>query len=125
RSWWENAHYERVEGEELPAPTVWLPRSKPIWLTEIGCPAVDKGANAPNVFPDPKSSSAALPPFSSGGRDDLIQRRTLQAVMDVYGSDAAANPVSPVYDATMVDPERTALWTWDARPYPAFPLAET
>ena len=125
RSWWDNAHYERAGGAELPAPTSWVPQSKPIWLTEIGCPAVDKGSNAPNVFPDPKSSTAVLPPFSSGDRDDLIQRRTLQAVMDVYGSEAATNPASSIYDAPMVDPERTALWTWDARPYPAFPLAET
>ena len=33
-------------------------RSKPIWFTEIGCPAVDKGANQPNVFVDPKSSES-------------------------------------------------------------------
>lgn len=124
RSWWENAHYERTGGEELPGATAWVPQSKPIWLTEIGCPAVDKGANAPNVFPDPKSSAAALPPFSSGGRDDLIQRRTLQAVIGVYGSEVATNPLSPLYSGPMVDPDRTALWTWDARPYPAFPLAE-
>ncbi len=49
-------HYERVGGVELGAPTAWVAQSKPIWLTEIGCPAVDKGANQPSVFPDPKSS---------------------------------------------------------------------
>ena len=63
----------------LPSPTAWAPQSKPIWLTEIGCPAVDKGANQPSVFPDPKSAEAGLPHFSSGGRDDLIQRRYLEA----------------------------------------------
>ena len=50
----------------LAAPTAWVPQSKPIWLTEIGCPAVDKGANQPSVFPDPKSSESALPYFSNG-----------------------------------------------------------
>ncbi len=123
RSWWENAHHERVGGVELPEPTLWQPRSKPIWLTEIGCPAVDKGANAPNMFPDPKSSAASLPPFSSGARDDLIQRRVLETLLDVYGAESAANPSSPIYDGPMVDPDRSAVWTWDARPYPAFPAA--
>ena len=58
-----------------PAPTAWQAQSKPIWLTEIGVPAVDKGTNGPNVFPDPKSSESAYPPFSRGVRDDLMQAR--------------------------------------------------
>ncbi|HEU4806165.1 MAG TPA: glycoside hydrolase TIM-barrel-like domain-containing protein, partial [Nitrobacter sp.] len=60
KSWWSSAHYERVGGVELPSPTAWAPQSKPVWLTEVGCPAVDKGANQPNVFPDPKSSENYL-----------------------------------------------------------------
>jgi hypothetical protein len=40
---------------------------------------VDKGANQPSVFPDPKSSESGLPYFSNGRRDDLMQRRHLQA----------------------------------------------
>ena len=39
--------------------TAWVPAGKPIWLTEIGVPGVDKGTNGPNVFPDPKSSESA------------------------------------------------------------------
>ena len=39
---------------------------KPIRLIEIGFPAVDKGANAPNVFVDPKSSESALPFYQTG-----------------------------------------------------------
>ena len=74
-NWWANAHYERVGGAELGSPTAWVPQGKPIWLTEVGCPAVDKGANQPSVFPDPKSSEGGLPYFSNGTRDDLIQRR--------------------------------------------------
>ncbi len=65
-NWWGNAHYERVGGAELGAPTAWVPQGKPIWLTEVGCPAVDKGANQPSVFPDPKSSEAGVPYFSTG-----------------------------------------------------------
>src|SRR5262249_25035312 len=37
-SFWANPHYERVSGAELATPTAWVPQSKPIWLTEFGCP---------------------------------------------------------------------------------------
>lgn len=123
--WWSNRHVERVNGVEAAA-TAWAPCSKPIWLTEIGVPAVDKGANSPNVFPDPKSSESAVPPFSRGTRDDLMQARALEAVFSRFdaalpGHPAGANPVSPVYGGPMVDPGRIFVWAWDARPFPAFP----
>lgn len=127
-SWWSNAHYERVGHAELGSPTAWIPRSKPIWITEIGCPAVDKGANQPSVFPDPKSSESFFPFFSNAQRDDLIQRRMLEAALKTldpqFGASDAANPVSPLYGGRMIDPSAIHLWTWDARPYPVFPIAE-
>ncbi|MEI9900820.1 MAG: glycoside hydrolase TIM-barrel-like domain-containing protein [Hyphomicrobium sp.] len=127
KSWWLNAHYDRPGGAEAATPTVWTPQSKPFWLMEIGCPAVDKGANQPNVFVDPKSSETALPYFSRGTRDDLMQRRFLQAFVDgldpeAPGYLAGANPTSEVYDAPMVDLDHVQVYTWDARPYPAFPF---
>ncbi|RTL49775.1 MAG: hypothetical protein EKK40_15675 [Bradyrhizobiaceae bacterium] len=126
-SWWSNAHYERAGGAELESPTAWIAKSKPIWLTEIGCPAVDKGANQPSVFPDAKSSEGDIPYFSNGVRDDLIQRRTLEAMIGAFdsefGGDDAHNPVSPVYGGRMIDVSGVHLWTWDARPYPVFPAA--
>jgi len=118
--WWANEHIERVDGVET-GPTAWQPRSKPVWLTEFGVPAVDKGTNAPNVFPDPKSVDGGLPPFSSGGRDDLIQIRGLEAMLAVYGEPGSANPVSPVYGGPMVAPGHAFVWAWDARPFPASP----
>lgn len=123
RDWWTNPHYERIGGAELASPTAWVPQSKPVWLTECGCPAVDKGANAPNVFPDPKSSAGGIPYYSSGLRDDFIQRRVLETVIGHWQADAGHNPTSAVYGAPMIDPARIALWTWDARPWPAFPAA--
>ncbi|WP_421577879.1 baseplate multidomain protein megatron [Shinella sp. M31] len=64
-SWWTNVHRERgADGVEIAGHTAWVPRSKPIWFTELGCPAVDKGPNQPNVFVDPKSAENALPYFS-------------------------------------------------------------
>jgi hypothetical protein len=126
-SWWSNLHYERVAHAELITPTAWIPRSKPIWFTEVGCPAVDKGANQPSVFPDPKSSENHAPYFSSGARDDLMQRRMLESFLGAFdpafGADDAHNPVSPLYGGRMADVSAIHLWTWDARPYPVFPAA--
>ncbi len=128
RDWWQNQHFNRPGGVEDASPTDWEPESKPIWFTELGCPAVDKGANQPNVFIDPKSSESFAPFFSRGTRDDLMQRRYLQAVLGFFDPDDAAyvegsNPESSEYDGRMLDLEHVYLWTWDARPYPAFPQA--
>lgn len=125
-NWWANQHYNRPGGIEAVTPTAWVPQSKPFWFMEIGCPATDKGANQPNVFVDPKSSENALPYFSNGTRDDYMQRRLLQAMIETFdpnaeGFDAALNPVSSVYGERMVDPARMFVYCWDARPYPAFP----
>jgi hypothetical protein len=124
-SWWANAHYDRPGGVEAASPTDWVARSKPVWLTELGCPAVDKGANQPNVFFDPKSSESFLPYFSSGARDDAQQRAYADAYQRFFDADHpefdGSNPVSPVYGGRMVDPAHLHLWAWDARPYPYFP----
>jgi hypothetical protein len=120
-NFWSQPHFERVDGAELASPTAWLPQAKPIWLTETGCPAVDKGSNQPSVFPDPKSSTGGTPHFSNTRRDDLIQRRYLEAVLSVFGEDSELNPHSALYDGPMVDPAGIHVWTWDARPYPVFP----
>ncbi|NTZ89796.1 baseplate multidomain protein megatron [Agrobacterium tumefaciens] len=110
-NWWGNRHYDRVRGVEKSTPTAWVPGSKPIWITELGCPAVDKSATRPNVFPDPKSAENAFPYFSRRHRADSQQRRFLEAHLDHWGQG----------DAAMVDENRVYLWTWDARPFPAFP----
>ena len=120
RNWWANAHHNRVNGVRDSNPTSWQPGSKPIWFTEFGCAAVDKGANQPNVFLDAHSSESALPHFSTGARDDLMQSQALGAVLS-YWSDVANNPVSEVYDAPMVDLDHAHVWAWDARPWPEFP----
>jgi hypothetical protein len=122
-NFWSQPHYERVAGIELGTPTAWVPQGKPIWLTETGCPAVDKGSNQPSVFPDAKSSTGGFPHFSNTRRDDLIQRRYVETILSAFGADSALNPVSPLYDGPMVDPSGLHVWTWDARPYPVFPSA--
>lgn len=114
RSWWSKAHHDRPGGLRKASPTAWIPGSKPVWFTELGCGAVDKGANQPNVFGDPKSAESGRPYFSNGTPDPLIQRQVLRA-HQAFWRDPANNP------AGMVDVDRLYHWTWDARPYPAFP----
>ncbi len=119
-SWWSNRHHNRPGGAESVTATAWVPDSKPIRFTEIGCPAIDRGTNQPNVFYDPKSSESELPYFSQRWRDDAIQRAYLEATL-LYWGEAANNPVSSVYGSRMVEVADCAAWTWDARPYPFFP----
>ncbi|ODT53455.1 MAG: hypothetical protein ABS59_07145 [Methylobacterium sp. SCN 67-24] len=128
--WWSNLHVERWLGFELGSATPWQPGSKPIWLTEIGLPAVDKGGNSPNVFPDPKSIDGGYPHFSTRARDDLVQARGLEALLSGFdpalpGFDPAINPIFGPGGRRMVDPANVYVWTWDARPFPAFPELET
>ncbi|MBL8560029.1 MAG: glycoside hydrolase/phage tail family protein [Hyphomonadaceae bacterium] len=123
RRFWSEAHFDRPGGVEAATPTAWVAQSKPVWLLELGAPAVDKGANAPNRFIDARSSESAAPPFSDRARDDFVQRRALEAYLAYWGDDAR-NPASALYDGRMIDLDHMCLWAWDARPYPHFPARE-
>ena len=114
RGWWSHWHHDRPGGVRKTTPTAWVPGSKPIWMTEIGCGAVDKGANQPNIFGDDKSGEGGRPYFSNGTPDPLLQRQFLRAHQR-HWRNPANNP------AGMVDVSRIYHWTWDARPFPAFP----
>ncbi|MEM1128915.1 MAG: glycoside hydrolase/phage tail family protein [Pseudomonadota bacterium] len=119
-NWWSEEHFDRPGGARASTSTDWVPQSKPIWFTEFGCAAIDKGTNQPNKFVDPKSSESILPRGSNGHRDDLIQMQYLRAMFDYWaGNDN--NPVSSVYSGPMVDMDKAYIWAWDARPYPWFP----
>ncbi len=106
-NWWSNAHHPRPGGVRAGASTDWVPASKPVRLSEIGFPAVDKGTNSPNLFYDPKSAESALPPYSNGARDDVLQRRALESALTFWRD-------RPFVEAALV-------WAWDARPWPDFP----
>lgn len=124
-AWWSNAHHDRRGGVELSQPSAWVPRGKPIWLTELGCPAVEAGGNQPNVFPDPKSSESAQPYFSNGARGDNVQRAFLMAHARHWSQ--VGTPVNPYFPGTsmpMLNPDRIYLWSWDARPFPEFPRSK-
>ena len=120
RGWWGQSHFNRTAGVRAATPTAWLPQSKPIRFTEFGCAAVDKGANQPNRFLDPKSAESGLPKYSDGRRDDLMQLAYFQA-MHAHWTDPASNPTSALYAGRMVDYANSLAWAWDARPFPDFP----
>lgn len=111
RDWWANPHRNRPGGVRNAAATSWTPRSKPVWFTEFGCPAVNLGANQPNVFFDALSSEAALPHYSNGARDDFMQRQYLRAMLEWWGENGG----------DMLSTENALVWTWDSRPWPEFP----
>lgn len=102
RYWWENKHIN-PDGKA----TAWLPKSKPIWFTEYGFPSIDKASNQPNVFFDPKCVDGGVPKHSNGKIDFSIQRKSIYAFIK--------------YWSTQEYIEQMFLWTWDARPYPAWP----
>ncbi|MEN0078600.1 MAG: glycoside hydrolase TIM-barrel-like domain-containing protein [Pseudomonadota bacterium] len=106
-AWWGNAHFPRPGGVQSSTPTPWVPSQKPVRFSEIGFPAVDKGTNSPNLFYDPKSSESAVPPYSNGARDDVLQAEALSGAL-AYWRD------QPCVDQAVV-------WAWDARPFPVFP----
>ena len=118
KGWWSNAHHDRPGGVRALTPTAWMPGMKPVRLTEFGCAAVDRGGNGPNLFQDAKSAEGGLPPFSTGSRDDRMQRRALEAVLTHF-AEVENNPVSAVYGGAML--EAADAWCWDARPWPQFP----
>jgi hypothetical protein len=131
-NWWGEPHYNRIGGVEAPTSTAWVPRSKPFWFTELGCPSVNKGANQPNVFVDLVTDSAesAYPYYSSEATDVTMQRRYNQAWLRYVDETAedfidAHNPASDVYNGRMLSVDRIYLYTWDARPYPALPAKLT
>jgi len=119
-SWWSQAHYDRIGGARVGASSPWIPQSKPIWFTELGCAAIEKGTNQPNKFIDPKSSESRLPYFSNGQQDDFIQAQYLKAMHGYWGN-VQNNPISTQYNGNMVDMSQAYVWAWDARPYPHFP----
>ncbi|WP_411958001.1 baseplate multidomain protein megatron [Paracoccus homiensis] len=121
-SWWQNLHFNRPGGVRSREATAWVPGSKPIWFTELGCAALDKATNQPNKFLDAYSSESVLPHYSNAQRDDAIQAAYVEAVMG-YWSQGANNPTNQD-GMRMLDVGRSHVWCWDARPFPAFPAHE-
>ncbi|MES2214797.1 MAG: glycoside hydrolase TIM-barrel-like domain-containing protein [Pseudomonadota bacterium] len=100
--WWSHTH-TNPDGKT----TNWKPKSKKIWFTEFGFPSIDKSPNQPNVFYDPKCSDGGAPRHSTSQIDFSIQRKAIKVSIEHFKSSEFV--------------EKMFLWTWDARPYPAWP----
>ncbi len=96
------------------------PQFDAAWVDEYGCAAVDKGTNQPNKFLDPKSSESSLPNYSDERRDELIQMQYFRAMIKFW-SEPLNNPVSEVYEGSMIDMSHAHVWAWNARPFSFFP----
>ncbi len=118
--WWGNPHHPRVGGVRDVTATAWVPESKPLWFTTLGCPAIDKAANRPGRILDPRSDDAVLPDQSTGNRDDMMQMQYLTAVFEHF-VESQNNPMSSQYAGRMLATDRMHVWGWDARPYPFWP----
>jgi GTA TIM-barrel-like domain/Putative phage tail protein len=121
KNWWSNPHFNRNAGVESAIATAWQPQSKPIWFTEAGCAAIDKGCNAPSAFYDAKSVESSAPYYSGGQQDEQMQNAYLRAMQNYWQSGPTQNPISNIYGGPMLDTARIFYWAWDARPFPAFP----
>lgn len=121
KSWWANLHYDIIDGDQSGSATAYVPKLKRIVYTAFGCATVDKGSNQPSKFLDPKSVDGGLPYYSTGQRDDRIQKVYYQAMTEYWEPRAGNNPMSPSTGQYCVDTEMQFAWAWDARPWPAFP----
>ncbi|PCJ29603.1 MAG: hypothetical protein COA94_00985 [Rickettsiales bacterium] len=107
--WWSTKH-TNPDGNI----TEWQPRMKPVWFTEFGFPSVDACSNQPNVFYDSSSIESCFPRGSLGRVDFLAQRQALNASLDYLESRTKRNGLDQLVPKRFV-------WTWDARPFPAWP----
>ena len=93
-NWWYQGHYVGhgvdfeshltfIPADVLQRKTLWREKSKPIWITALGCPAVDKGSNEPDAVPH-RGNAGVRPRYSNGQRDDYIQRQYLPAFISYW-----------------------------------------
>lgn len=101
--WWANTHTDRG------AASPWIPKSKPIFFSEIGFATVNGTTNQPNVFVDPSSSESAYPRGSNKSIDFEVQIVALRATLD-WLNEQPWSMTTPAH-----------IWCWDTRPYPTFP----
>ena len=106
KHWWESEH-TNPDGVK----TIWKPKSKKIWFTEIGFPSIDLASNQPNVFYSPDSMEGNVPIHSKGVVDFVAQRQALNATEKYWRNNEFL--------------EQMFIWCWDARPFPYWPDLKT
>lgn len=128
RNWWANTHRSRPAGIRDAAPTAlgdgtggtvdtWGANVKRFVFPKFGVPCVDLGTNQPHVLYDSKSIESAFPFYSSGNRDDYIQRVYFESMLTYWRDNAPTVGI-----VKLIDPSEMYAYTWDTRPYPVFPI---
>ena len=108
---WKNIRWF-IENEHINSDgtrTQWKPKMKKVWFMEYGFPSVDLCTNQPNVFYDESSSESAFPRGSKGMVDFQAQSDAIVTTENFWSK-----------NSDIV--ENKFVWTWDARPFPFFPL---
>ena len=136
RWWWSNTHqavYDSGDGQgAIPRGpvTAWSPQAKSIGFMEYGFPSIDRSTNEENLFYDPGSVAGGTPfwsewePAEDGAlrpvQDQTIQFMAHQAWWEYWVSDG--NNETSSGGVEMIATDLMFAWTWDARPFPTFPL---
>ena len=136
RWWWNNPHravYDSGDGQgAIPrgANTAWVAQSKSIGFMEYGFPSIDRSTNEENLFYDPGSVAGGTPFWCTWQRedgaltrpiaDDTIQYLAHQTWIEYWTSDG--NNETSGAGVEMIATDLMFAWTWDARPFPEFPL---
>ena len=109
------------------APTAWVPRREADLVHRARLPGGRQGRQPAQRLPRPEIVGERDPllsrPASATTSCSGASSRRCSRYWDADDPDhvAGSNPVSGVYGGRMVRQSRTHLWTWDARPFPAFP----
>jgi len=123
KGWWQAQHFNRnAAGVRSGTATAWVPQSKPVVLTEFGFAKVNSSVNQPNVFVDPASSEGGYPRYSTEAADPRMQLSGLRAYLEHYREGGINNPTSSVYGGPMLRLSWSCAWSYEARPFPEFPL---
>ncbi len=127
--WWQNHHYDRPGGVESARPTAWMPEVEADLVHRARLPGCGQGLEpAERVHrSQERGVDRALLLAPRQGRFDPARAISL-ALLSFFDPDhsayvAGSNPISSLYGAPMVDGAHSYVYTWDARPYPAFPYA--
>jgi hypothetical protein len=78
-----------------------------------------RGASRMSDFTPSPAQAAAIREIRDWFEDRTAQQKVFR--MFGYWAEPTNNPVSGMYSGRMITTAESAAWTWDARPYPAFP----
>jgi hypothetical protein len=131
RWWWNNMHravYDDGDGQgTIPRgpQTQWTPQSKSVGFLEYGFPTVDRSPNENNKFFDPSSTASGAPFWSiwnAAASAPLVDNTIALLALQAFYTYWTSNNTTSSSGVAMIATDLMFAWTWDARPFPDFPL---